>query len=44
MNYEEAVEAVKNKLFDLICEGGGNAETLDRYAEQIVDLFVEEEA
>lgn len=43
MSYDEAIDAVRDKLWDLICEGGGDAETIERYAEQIANLFVEEE-
>lgn len=42
MDYDEAVDAVRGKLFDLICEGGGDGETINRYAEQIASMFVQE--
>ena len=43
MSYDEAVEAVADKLRELICAGGGDGETIASYAEQIASLFVEEE-
>jgi len=43
MTYDEAVEAVSDKLWELICAGGGDGETIERYAEQIASLFIEEE-
>lgn len=43
MSYDEAVEAVSEKLWELICAGGGDGKTIARYAEQIASIFVEEE-
>lgn len=43
MTYQEAVDLVADKLWTLICAGGGDGETIDRCAEQIVALFVDED-
>lgn len=43
MTYDEAVEAVSEKLWELICAGGGDGETIAQYAEQIASIFVQED-
>lgn len=33
------VQYIEEILYDLLCEGGGDHETINRYAEKIADIF-----
>lgn len=42
-DYTTALDAIEQMLWGLICGGGGDAETVRAKAEEIANLFFEEE-
>jgi hypothetical protein len=43
MDREELVEAIEEKLYDFIGQGGGDGETITKLANEIADLLKDED-
>lgn len=40
LDYDDAVEAVEEKLYEMLCRGGGDRDTITEFARDITELFV----